>query len=112
MKELWLDRVRRLQLEAEPMATANDTRSNETVMSLYSPCELEVMQIVDLEQCEIDYRINDCPEAKSKNWVAWTDLAGGVYFLHIYGVLVMFMSLSVVCDEFFVPGTHAPQASA
>jgi hypothetical protein len=24
--------------------------------------------------------------------------------VHIFGVLVMFMSLSVVCDEYFVPG--------
>jgi hypothetical protein len=93
--------LRRLQDEMMSLNATNMT-------GLYSKCELDIMADVGIEQCQIDYRANDCPEAVKKNWVAWVDLAGGVYFVHIFGVLVMFLALSVVCDEFFVPGTRTP----
>lgn len=94
--------VRRLQ-----PALANET-SNST-RPYVSPCEQKVDDEADsMESCQIGYMKNDCPRpGKSQNWVPWVDLEGGVYFLHIFGVLVMFLSLSVVCDEFFVPGALA-----
>jgi hypothetical protein len=91
------------RLQADNLSLANATNTT----SLYSECELAARAIVGVEQCEIAYRSNDCPGAATPNWVPWVDLAEGVYFCHIFGVLVMFMALSVVCDEFFVPGTRA-----
>eukprot|EP01043_Picozoa_sp_COSAG02_P022888 COSAG02_NODE_1204_length_13898_cov_42.005870_5_plen_189_part_00 len=112
--ELFLDAARRdfgtslRRLQAEMLTVGNATN----LTSLYSQCELEIMTDVGIEQCQIDYRRNDCPDAPKKNWINWADLSGGVYFAHIFGVLVMFMALSVVCDEFFVPGTPASVCAA
>lgn len=107
--ELFLDGAREVvtplrRLQVEMLGTGNATN----LTTLYSACELEIMADVGIEQCQIDYRRNDCPDAVTKNWITWVDLSGGVYFVHIFGVLVMFMALSVVCDEFFVPGTTPP----
>jgi hypothetical protein len=71
---------------------------------LLSACMQAAEDTVGAEQCEINYRKADCPDADGNNWVAWTTLDGPFVMVHIFGVLVMFMSLSVVCDEYFVPG--------
>ena len=97
------------RLQADTLYTTNATNATNVTKSLFSECEQAIRRRVGIEQCEIDYRSNDCPDAANKNWVAWVDLTGGVYFAHIFGVLVMFMALSVVCDEFFVPGTPSPR---
>ena len=78
----------------------NETATNETA----SACIRAVRAEVGLEQCEIDYREADCDGA---NTVPWTSLSGPIIWLYVFGVLVMFLSLSVVCDEFFVPGATA-----
>ena len=87
--------VRRLQANVS-------NATNATVPAEYvSPCVQAVRDIIGLEQCEIDYRTADCDD---ENAVPWTTLDGPIIWLYGFGVLVMFMSLSVVCDEFFVPG--------
>ena len=42
----------------------------------------------------------DCSGA---NVIPWETANSAVVTVHIFGVLVMFMALSIVCDEFFVP---------
>ena len=74
-----------------------------------SACMQAIRDLGNIEQCEIDYRTADCPEAEKKNWVPWVTLDSPFVLLHIFGVLVMFLSLSIVCDEYFVPGA-APRA--
>ena len=83
----------------------NETTTNETV----SECLQAVRAEGGLEQYEIDYREADCDGA---NTVPWTSLSGPIIWLHVFGVLVMFLSLSVVCDEFFVPGETAMSIQA
>ena len=77
----------------------NGTNATEVL----TECMAAIRELGDVEQCEIDYRSNDCPEAPKKNWVPWSRLASPFVLLHIFGVLVMFLSLSIVCDEYFVP---------
>lgn len=79
--------------------TTNTTTTGETV----SPCVQTIRwehQSLALEQCEIDYREADCDGA---NMVSWNTLNGPLIGVYVFGVLLMFVSLSVVCDEFFVP---------
>lgn len=85
---------------------ANATNATAPVLS---ECQQAIRDLGAIEQCEAAYRANDCPEATNKNRVPWSTLEGPFILLHIFGVLVMFMSLSVVCDEFFVPGARRKQ---
>ena len=80
---------------------------NGTNTSLYSqvltPCMQAVQDLVQssaIEQCQVDYMEGDCSGA---NFVPWDTANSAVICVHIFGVLVMFMALSIVCDEFFVP---------
>eukprot|EP01044_Picomonas_judraskeda_P005864 COSAG03_NODE_570_length_6898_cov_175.551110_5_plen_166_part_00 len=89
------------QLQDNATNAANTTNTTgETV----SPCVQTIRwehQSLALEQCEIDYREADCDGA---NMVSWNTLNGPLIGVYVFGVLLMFVSLSVVCDEFFVPG--------
>ena len=80
-----------------------DNATNVTA-EVITECVQAIRDLGDIEQCEISYRVADCPEAKKKNWVAWTTVSSPAVCLYIFGVLVMFLSLSIVCDEYFVPG--------
>lgn len=82
----------------------NATNTTNTTGEIVSPCVQTIRwehESLNLEQCEIDYREADCNGA---NLVSWNTLKGPMIGVYVFGVLVMFMSLSVVCDEFFVPG--------
>ncbi len=92
-----------LRVEKSP-AFARQLQDNATNATVLSACMQAIRDLGNIEQCEIEYRSNDCPEAETKNWVPWVTLDGAFVLLHIFGVLVMFMSLSIVCDEYFVPG--------
>jgi hypothetical protein len=86
----------------------NATNATEPVVSA---CMQAIRDLGNIEQCEIDYRAADCPEAEKKNWVPWVTLDSSFVLLHIFGVLVMFLSLSIVCDEYFVPGARTASTS-
>eukprot|EP01044_Picomonas_judraskeda_P031942 COSAG03_NODE_12143_length_559_cov_1.060870_1_plen_101_part_10 len=80
---------------------------NGTNTSLYgqvlTPCMQAVQDLVQssaIEQCQMDYMQGDCSSA---NFVPWDTANSAVICVHIFGVLMMFMALSIVCDEFFVP---------
>ena len=60
----------------------------------------DLVQSSAIEQCQMDYMQGDCSSA---NFVPWDTANSAVICVHIFGVLVMFMALSIVCDEFFVP---------
>lgn len=79
------------------LQTGGTNTTNETV----SACLQAIREESGLEQCEIDYRAADCD---GENMISWVTLKGPVIGLYVFGVLMMFLSLSVVCDEFFVPG--------
>lgn len=70
---------------------------------ILTPCMQAVQDLVQatvVEQCQVDYMQGDCSNA---NFVPWNTANSAFICVHIFGVLVMFMSLSIVCDEFFVP---------
>ena len=99
---------------AEPTATrslrqlqaSNDTNSTAGAASLDTPCVQAIKAVMPPpEQCQIDYQSADCDDV---NLWTWETLNDGWICLHIFGVLVMFLALSIVCDEFFVPGAPAP----
>eukprot|EP01043_Picozoa_sp_COSAG02_P068125 COSAG02_NODE_11201_length_1772_cov_2.138673_1_plen_204_part_00 len=77
------------------------TNTTNTTSESVSACLQEIRDQPGLEQCEIDYREADCDGG---NMVSWVTLTGPAIVLYVFGVLTMFLSLSVVCDEFFVPG--------
>lgn len=90
---------RQLQ-EGEINATNTTGEADEAISACVQAIRIEN----GLEQCEIDYREADCAGA---NMVTWTTLKGPIIALYVFGVLLMFLSLSIVCDEFFVPGETA-----
>eukprot|EP01052_Picozoa_sp_SAG31_P031862 SAG31_NODE_3426_length_4289_cov_14.374702_2_plen_225_part_00 len=73
------------------------------VESTATGCVAEIP--LDAVQCQIDYMAADCD---GKNIFSWNTLTKGAVALHIFGILIMFISLSIVCDEFFVPGARCP----
>jgi len=84
------------QLQADGTTNTTNTTSESV-----SACLQDIRNQPGLEQCEIDYREADCD---GENMVSWVTLTGPAIGLYMFGVLLMFLSLSVVCDEFFVPG--------
>ena len=72
-------------------------------VEILTPCMQKVRDLVQNaapEQCQVDYMEGDCSSA---NFVPWNTANSAFICVHIFGVLVMFLSLSIVCDEFFVP---------
>ena len=100
-----LPRMRHLQESGSNTSNpANATiTSNASTAEPLTECYQKVQDLlvgVGIEQCQVDYMQGDCDNA---NWVPWETADSAVICVHIFGVLVMFMSLSIVCDEFFVP---------
>ena len=88
------------------LQASNDTNRTAGAASLDTPCVQAIKAVMPPpEQCQIDYQSADCDRV---NLWTWETLNDGWICLHIFGVLVMFLALSIVCDEFFVPGAPAP----
>eukprot|EP01047_Picozoa_sp_COSAG01_P059186 COSAG01_NODE_7073_length_3366_cov_10.407407_2_plen_547_part_01 len=51
-------------------------------------------------QCISDY-------CSADRWISWETSSGSFVCVYILGLLWMFLSLSIVCDEFFVPALEA-----